>query len=554
MIHRDDWKPSSGLTLEPNAFTAAASQSGSIALMAGPGAGKTEMLAQRADFLLRTGTCKYPKRILAISFKRDASENLKERVQKRCGKELASRFDSYTFHAFSKRIIDIFRPFLKGQDQLDENYTIDQVRAPRTQITFNDLVPLASEIIRNCPEARNSVRQTYSDVFLDEFQDCTGDQYTLIKNAFLGHSVRLVAVGDTKQKIMGWAGALEGIFVDFRNDFHATPFNLYQNFRSLRRIRRVHNSMVREIDPKAAVDDGKLVGDGGIVSIEQFSNAEEEAVWIADSIVNWIEEGMPISEIAILCNTQPHLYANFIMEELGHRSIPFRNEQEVQDLFCEPICKIIIDYLLVLLGTAEPDAWERLISVLAPGHYEDTDDTRARGWNQFIQDKQATINRLIDFKAIWLAVEELIQHLGNDGITALSNDYENKLRFAELVGMTKNLVQGCFNDDTENVESLKGLSEINAVKILTIHKCKGLEFDTVIIQGVENQTFFGAKEAAECAFFVALSRAKQRLIVTTSAHRTKLPGANQHWRESRAPHEQFIGYVAPHVGGAILTR
>jgi len=550
MIQYDDWKPSNGLTLEPNANAAATSQAGSIALMAGPGAGKTEMLAQRADFLLRTGICKYPKRILAISFKKDASENLKERVQKRCGKELASRFDSYTFHAFSKRIIDVFRPFLSGQDELDENYTIEQQRISKTQITFNDLVPLAYEIISKCPAARNSIRQTYSDVFLDEFQDCTNVQYTLVKNAFLGSSIRLVAVGDTKQKIMGWAGALEGIFLKFEKDFTATSLNLYQNFRSLPRIRRVHNSMVKDIDLKAAVDDDELSGDGGIVSIEHFSDEKEEAIWIADSIVSWIEESMPISEIAVLCNTQPHLYTRFLMEELGRRNIPFRNEQEVQDLFCEPIYKIIIDYLVVLLGSAEPDSWERLLSVLAPDHYDDIDDTRARSWNQFIQKKRAIFNGSTDSVTVWSSVEELIQELGNDSITALSHDYENKIRFEELVNLTKNQVQSCFNDATKIIESLKGLSEINTVRILTIHKCKGLEFNTVIVQGVEDQTFFGAKEARECAYFVALSRAKQLLIVTTSAHRAKLPDANQYWRETRTPHKQFLSYVEPHVGGA----
>lgn len=82
------------------------------------------MLAQRADFLLLTGTCRYPKRILAISFKVDASRNLKERVERRCGTDLASRFDSYTFHAFAKRIIDRFRPVLTGKDVLDAGYTI----------------------------------------------------------------------------------------------------------------------------------------------------------------------------------------------------------------------------------------------------------------------------------------------------------------------------------------------------------------------------------------------------------------------------------------------
>jgi superfamily I DNA/RNA helicase len=108
MIGAQEWAPSSGLVLEPNAEKAVKSQSGCVALLAGPGAGKTETLAQRADFLLRTGTCPYPKRILAISFKKDASENLKARVSIRCGHQLASRFDSYTFHAFAKRLIDIF--------------------------------------------------------------------------------------------------------------------------------------------------------------------------------------------------------------------------------------------------------------------------------------------------------------------------------------------------------------------------------------------------------------------------------------------------------------
>lgn len=76
MIAVDAWLPSDGLTLEPNALLAAKEQARCLALTAGPGAGKTEMLAQRADFLLRTGTCRYPKRILAISFKVDASKKL----------------------------------------------------------------------------------------------------------------------------------------------------------------------------------------------------------------------------------------------------------------------------------------------------------------------------------------------------------------------------------------------------------------------------------------------------------------------------------------------
>jgi DNA helicase-2/ATP-dependent DNA helicase PcrA len=78
-------------------------------VVAGPGAGKTELLAQRACYLLETGLCPAPFRILAISFKRDAATNLRDRVLARCGREHAVRFDSVTFDAFGKDLVDRFR-------------------------------------------------------------------------------------------------------------------------------------------------------------------------------------------------------------------------------------------------------------------------------------------------------------------------------------------------------------------------------------------------------------------------------------------------------------
>lgn len=186
MITVEQWAPADGLSLEPNALAAAKETDRNLALTAGPGAGKTEMLAQRADFLLRTAICRYPKRILAISFKVDASQNLKARVRERCGPELAARFDSHTFHAFAKRIMDRFRLVLTGQDALDPDYAVGPKRVQRRSITFADMVPLAVQIIESSQIARNAIRQTYSHVFLDEFQDCTDEQYQLIKGERLG--------------------------------------------------------------------------------------------------------------------------------------------------------------------------------------------------------------------------------------------------------------------------------------------------------------------------------------------------------------------------------
>lgn len=243
------------------------------------------MLAQRANFLLRTGTCRYPKRILAISFKVDASSNLKERVKRRCGSELASRFDSYTFHAFAKRIIDRFRPVLTGKDALEPGYKLGSSKITHKQIEFGDLIPLAIQILQKSrsPEMPFA-RPTVADVFLDEFQDCTNLQYELLKLAFQGTSIRLTAVGDTKQKIMGWAGALDGIFQSFAADFAATPLNMYRNFRSKPRLLRLQNEIIRVLDPTSVMLEEQISGDEGEVLAWGFEDSRQEADYLVEQI------------------------------------------------------------------------------------------------------------------------------------------------------------------------------------------------------------------------------------------------------------------------------
>ena len=77
-----DWVPTGIDELEPTAWDALRDE-GCTAVIAGPGAGKTEFLAQRAAFLLQTGLCRAPRRILAISYKRDSAANLGRRVADR---------------------------------------------------------------------------------------------------------------------------------------------------------------------------------------------------------------------------------------------------------------------------------------------------------------------------------------------------------------------------------------------------------------------------------------------------------------------------------------
>lgn len=549
MIRVDRWVPSDNLKLEPNSLVAATEIERNLALTAGPGAGKTEMLAQRADFLLRTGTCRYPKRILAISFKVDASQNLKARVRKRCGHELAARFDSHTFHAFAKRIIDRFRLVLTGRDVLDPDYSIGPRRIQRQSITFADMVPLAVTIVQTSEIARNAIRQTYSHVFLDEFQDCTKEQYELITACFLGSDAKLVAVGDTKQRIMGWAGALEGIFKTYAADFGAKPLNLYQNFRSAPRLRRMQNAMVRVMDPAAALDDGELQGEDGQIDILRFKDAREEASHLADAIVGWIDnDAMEPSEIAVLVSKQQTLYCQELRAVLSARKVPFREEDQAQDFASEPVVRLITDFLLVVSGSAQPEAYRRLLDAVVYGEaLDDEREYRARSrWERFVTGVRQRISnkqlKLGDCDTTKKLVGQLIETVGRDAVVAFSADYTQGNRLDQLIEDTVARISDLLEDGTELSTALSAFSADRAVRIMSIHKSKGLEFDTVIMIGVEEETFWGKIDEERAAYFVGTSRAKRRLLLTVCEYRDRPKGATR-WDAGRAAHTEFLGYA-----------
>mgnify|MGYP003591163800 CR=1 FL=1 len=552
MIAIDAWRPADGLTLEPNAQLAATEQERCLALTAGPGAGKTEMLAQRADFLLRTGACRYPKRILAISFKVDASINLKERVQRRCGADLASRFDSYTFHAFAKRIIDRFRPVLTGKYALEPGYTLGKPKVAHKQIDFDDLVPLAIQILEKSKLARNAIRQTYSDVFLDEFQDCTSQQYELVKLAFQGTGIRLTAVGDTKQKIMGWAGALDGIFQTFAADFSAVPLNMYRNFRSKPRLLRLQNEIIRELDPASVMPDEQIAGDEGEVLAWEFEDGRQEAEHLADQIAAWIEvEQIPHLEIAVLISKQLDLYANHLIAALEAKGIPFRNEQQMQDITTEPVARLVVDYLSCIYGKREPKAWVRLMNLLMPFADDEIQASTRRDFDRLIkaQRKSAAILELIDesFSGWWESARGFLNQIPREILVALSPDYESQARLKEVVRDTKARIEELLTLEPDLPKALERFSDDQAVRILTIHKSKGLEFDSVIIMAVENEIFFGNQAENRCAFFVGVSRAKRRLVLTHAEQRERPAGYTKRWDVQRTAQTEYLGYAMPFV-------
>ena len=552
MIRPDQWHPVDGLVLEPNALAAAAISEGNVVVAAGPGAGKTELLAQRADFLLRTGRCPYPRRILAVSFKVDAARNLRERVRRRSGPQLAARFDSLTFHAFAKRLIDNYRPALTGYNALDPDYRVDPgtpgTRIAGEQITFADFVPLALEIVEANTYARGGLRQTYSHVFLDEFQDCTYQQYQLIKAAFGHRTATLTAVGDTKQRIMAWAGALEGVLRTFAEDFKARPLPLYQNFRSAPRLRRMQNRMIAQLDPNAVSADADLLGDDGVIEVLDFDTDHDEAQVVADLIEEWLGDGTPPQEIAVLVRQQPHLIAALLGDELTDRSIAHRNEQQSQDLTAEPVAALIFSFLRVIAADRQPDAYAELMRIATRSSASEDEsayfDSRLK---RMLRTARATVRGpafLAEDPAAWRSlVKDLLDLVTRPVLIALSPAYQQGAWLDDLVEQSLEAFGRELVIDGDPIHALRRLSEVDAVRFLTIHKCKGLEFEKVVVLGVEEQLFWGNPTAAISEFFVAISRAKRHLVLTWTGYRGRPDGYTKRWDERRTAQEEFLGFA-----------
>ena len=96
-------------------------------------------------------------------------------------------------------------------------------------------------------------------------------------------------------------------------------------------------------------------------------------------------------------------------------------------------------------------------------------------------------------------------------------------------------------------KALIRFSDDQAVRILTIHKSKGLEFDSVIILAVDNEIFFGDQDANRCAFFVGVSRAKRRLALTFADTRSTPQGHKGRWDIQRTAQEEYFSYATPHL-------
>ncbi len=502
-----------------------------ISVLAGPGSGKTELLAQRIAFLLQTGMCPFPFRILALSFKRDSATNLEQRALKRCGVELASRFDSYTIDAFAKSILDRFRLALSEEIRPIQNYIIpnnsDQVDN-KEYLDFPCIRKFAIQIIKNNKHVKTAIRQTYRFVLLDEFQDTTSTQYQLIKLSFENSSSVLTAVGDIKQSIMVFAGAKKRIFSEYEKDFTATRIPLLINYRSTKKLQYIQSFFAKKLDENVEIKTEYKDNQDGNCQILHFRDSDREADIIASEIQKYIEKGIQIEDICILYRRKyifqsKDIYREKIMNKLRILGIPARFEDIYQNFLSEPIIKLIICFIRLSLKDQSHEDWNIIQNLLIylKGFNEETHTKRFRDLNMMIFNKTTQIKNLFSKikskKDLWGICVMIIKLFRIEELSSLYHQYLDKNYLKKILQEFLNYFFQQYQLHKDWISALESLLGKGIIPIMTIHKSKGLEFDVVIFIGLENRAFFSYRQDPHgelCNFFVALSRAKKYNIFT----------------------------------------
>ena len=591
LVHPDEWRPQGVDELEPRAWEALREVDQSVLVTAGAGAGKTEFLAQKAAYLLQTGLCRPPKRILAISFKRDAARNLAARVESRCPAEQARRFSSFTFDAFAKGLLDRFRAavpelmrppagyrivmphrndyneFLQENGFNDLNAQQLESAIARTPLPLDDdpelslgrallqywraqyededevllsflmINRLVDLLLRENPIIRKALNCTFPIVFLDEFQDTTRAQFALLHTAFDGSNAVFTAVGDAKQRIMVWAGAMPNAFARFEEDFGARRISLLSNWRSHHDLVRIQHAIAARIDPEAELPEARAERevDGDVAAIWEFATNDDEASGLAIWIDEQIQTGVvQPHDVAILVR----MFANDVEAELSPEfsrlGLRLRNaarnvgEIAIQDLLGEDLTALCIPLLRLAATERSPEHWSQALRNLQFLEAVDPIDERAQ---ERIQKRLAAFVRELrrDMRVLEPSRENAaalarrtLEFIGVAVIRQAFPAYQRKRDFDRVWDGFVLLLQECAARAETWPTVLDEFEGLGQVALMTIYKSKGLEFHTMIFYGLDNQTWWSlTPDRIEelNSFFVAFTRARQRAFFTLSRQR-----------------------------------
>lgn len=442
-----------------------------------------------------------------------------------------------------KRILEVYTRY---QEYLSKSNAMD----------FDDLILNTIHLFRHHPEALKYYQHKLRYIMVDEYQDTNHTQYVLI-NLLAAYHRNICVVGDDSQLIYGWRGAdIKKILEEFEKDYPEVKLILLeQNYRCGDKILKAANQVIshNRFQRKKTLFTNKQ--DGEYIRYYFAMNQYDEARYVANEIQKIERENNNFSykNCAVLFRTNSQSRA--FEEAFMRASIPYQMIGGLK-FFSRAEIKDIIAYLQFIQNPSDTVSFDRIINVPRRGIGPKTvkkiiSESESRPLLEVLKDggfkgktKEAIdsfVNLIEQYQGqtdSLLIGDFLSQVLVDTGyLTMLESSKDAKAEerlenISELVNIAvemQNETESTLADFLEHVSlhsDIDDATDENAVKIMTLHSAKGLEFGAVFLVGMEEGIFphqrslsSGDLEEERRLAYVGITRAMHYLYLTSAKRR-----------------------------------
>jgi DNA helicase-2/ATP-dependent DNA helicase PcrA len=417
---------------------------------------------------------------------------------------------------------------------------------------FDDMLIGCYKLFLASPPLLAQYQERFGYFLIDEFQDVNKVQYELIK-LLSGKHQNVCAVGDDDQSIYSFRGSDPGYLLSFEKDFPgAKVITLDQNYRSSHEIVTTANQIIR-LNKTRKVKKMKAQFSNGVAPVLFYPHdEEEEATMIVTDIQEKITNGAAPSDFAILFRT--HAGSRAIFERLANSNLPFIIDSDAESFYDRRIVKSILAFLKLSLNEDDAHALSDILPSLflkqsalndckATSILNDCSLLEALGHLKLahkFQEKKVKkvveLTRGLKYSSPSAAIETIEKEIGFQDFLKKRGDEASKLEkgsddIKDLRVAAKNfnsimaLLDHAAHMSSMNKE-IKNMRKhfLDAITLSTIHRAKGLEYNSVYIIGTVdgsiphdyalNNGDSAAIEEERRLLYVAVTRAKEHLYLS----------------------------------------
>jgi DNA helicase-2/ATP-dependent DNA helicase PcrA len=423
--------------LNPAQYDAVTHAQGPLLILAGPGSGKTRVIAHRIAYLISEGGVR-PGAVMAVTFTNKAARELRARVEALLG-SISGGLTLGTFHSVCARIlridgeaIGVHRSFViyDDSDQISlmkrvaAEYNLEPRQYPprallsviskakseligpaafatkvntyfeeivarvyqryqamlteNNALDFDDILMKVVELLRENDDVLQRYQERYEHVLVDEFQDTNVAQYVLARLLAPPPDSNICVVGDPDQSIYSWRSADIRNILNFERDYpKATVVRLEQNYRSTQTILDGAQKIIAANKQRKQKDLWTEKGRGDPIVLYEAYNEEEEAAFIAAEARRLTKQaGLRLADLAVMYRTNAQSRA--IEERMVAEHIPYRLVGGTRFYERREI-KDLLAYLRLVLNPFDSVSLDRVLNV-PPRRIGDRTQQELRSW------------------------------------------------------------------------------------------------------------------------------------------------------------------------------